>query len=110
MSPALDRESLKLLHSGAILGHREDWDTGNGVAIGRRLAEKLKVNIGDSGDAAEPRACDPRGGWTAAHALLPVQVIFDLGTTEFDSFYLYMPLQPAQDYLNMFDRVLKPNA
>ncbi len=37
----------------------------------------------------------------------PVQVIFDLGMTEFDSFYLYMPMQPAQDYLNMFDRVLQ---
>jgi lipoprotein-releasing system permease protein len=37
-------------------------------------------------------------------------VIFDLGMTEFDSFYLYMPLRPAQDYLEVFDRVLKPNA
>ncbi len=25
-------EQLKLLHGGAILGHRDDWDTGNGVA------------------------------------------------------------------------------
>ena len=36
--------------------------------------------------------------------------VFDLGMTEFDSFYLYMPMRPAQDYLDMFDRVLKPGA
>src|SRR5262245_43462579 len=34
-------EQLPLLHQGAILGHWDGWDEGNGVAIGRRLAEKL---------------------------------------------------------------------
>jgi len=37
-----------------------------------------------------------------------VQAIFELGMTEFDSFYLYLPLQPAQDYLEYFERVPKP--
>lgn len=103
-------EQLKLLHGGAILGHWDGWDDGNGVAIGRRLAEKLKVNVGDPVTLLSPEPATLEEGGRPRTRSFPVQVIFDLGMTEFDSFYLYMPMQPAQDYLNMFDRVLKPNA
>ncbi len=99
---------LKLLHDGAILGHWDGWDDGNGVAIGRRLAEKLKVNIGEMVTLLTPEPEGAQGSSRPRTRSYPVQVIFDLGMTEFDSFYLYMPLQPAQDYLDMFDRVLKP--
>lgn len=103
-------EKLKLLRDGAILGHWDGWDDGNGVAIGRRLAEKLKVNIGDPVTLLSPDTQNPQGGSRPRTRSYPVQVIFDLGMTEFDSFYLYMPLRPAQDYLDMFERVLKPDA
>jgi lipoprotein-releasing system permease protein len=103
-------EKLKLLHDGALLGHWDGWDEGNGIAIGRRLAEKLKVNIGDPVTLLSPDGQGTLGGNRPRTRSFPVQVIFDLGMTEFDSFYLYMPLRPAQDYLEMFDRVLKPNA
>jgi lipoprotein-releasing system permease protein len=102
-------EQLSLLYNGAALGQWDNWDTSNGVAIGKRLAEKLKVEVGDSVTLLSP---DPAGieGTRPRTRSFPVQVIFDLGMTEFDSFYLYMPMRPAQDYLDMFDRVLKPNA
>ncbi len=103
-------EKLQLLHQGAILGHWDDWDTENGVAIGRRLAERLKVNIGDSVTLLSPDPGNLEGGTRPRTRSYPVQVIFDLGMTEFDSFYLYMPIRAAQDYLDMFDRVLKPGA
>jgi len=103
-------EKLKLLHDGAILGHWDGWDEGNGVAIGRRLAEKLKVNIGDPVTLLSPDPGNLGAGNRPRTRSFPVQIIFDLGMTEFDSFYLYLPMQPAQDYLDMFDRVLKPGA
>ena len=101
-------EKLKLLHNGAVLGYWDGWDSGDGVAIGRRLAEKLKVNVGDPLTLLSPNGQETAEGRTSRTRSYRVQVIFDLGMTEFDSFYLYMPLQPAQDYFNMFDRVLKP--
>jgi len=101
-------EKLKLLHDGAILGHWDGWDTGEGVAIGRRLAEKLKLNIGDPLTLLSPNGQETSSGRSSRTRSYRVAVIFDLGMTEFDSFYLYMPLQAAQDYFNMFDRVLKP--
>ncbi|MDB5540247.1 MAG: Multidrug transporter substrate-binding protein [Devosia sp.] len=103
-------EKLKLLHDGAILGHWDGWDDGNGVAIGKRLAEKLKVNIGDPVTLLTPDTEGAQGGNRPRTRSYRVQVIFDLGMTEFDSFYLYMPLRAAQDYLDMFERVLRPDA
>ena len=95
-----------------ILGHWDGWDDSKGgVAIGRRLAEKLKVNIGDPVTLSEPRSRQPAGRRRVrARDPIRFKVIFDLGMTEFDSFYLYLPMRPAQDYLDMFDRVLKPDA
>lgn len=101
-------DKLKFLRDGAILGFWDDWDTGEGVAIGRRLAEKLKLNVGDPLTLLSPNGAETAQGRTSRTRSYKVSVIFDLGMTEFDSFYLYMPLQPAQDYFNMFDRVLKP--
>ncbi len=103
-------EQLRLLHEGAILGHWDGWDESNGVAIGRRLAERLKVNIGDSVTLLSPDPGSLEGGARPRTRSYPVKIIFDLGMTEFDSFYLYLPMRPAQDYLDMFDRVLKPDA
>ena len=100
---------LKLLHDGAVLGHWDDWDQGNGIAIGKRLAEKLKVKIGDPVTLVSPS--DVASGATTPNVRsFPVKIIFDLGMTEFDTFYLYMPLRSAQDYLGQFDRQLKPDA
>ena len=39
-----------------------------------------------------------------------VNVIFDLGMVEFDSFYLYMPMQAAQDYFKAYEDVLREGA
>jgi lipoprotein-releasing system permease protein len=38
----------------------------------------------------------------------PVSVIFNLGMVEFDSFYVYMPMQAAQKYFKLYEDVLKP--
>src|SRR5690606_283086 len=79
-------EKLKLLHDGAILGHWDGWDTGEGVAIGRRLAEKLKLNIGDPLTLLSPNGQETSSGRSSRTRSYRVAVIFDLGMTEFDSF------------------------
>jgi lipoprotein-releasing system permease protein len=103
-------EKLPFLRNGAVLGFWDGWDTGEGVAIGRRLAEKLKLSVGDPLTLLSPNGQEAAQGRTSRTRSYKVAVIFDLGMTEFDSFYLYMPLRAAQDYFNMFDRVLKPGA
>jgi lipoprotein-releasing system permease protein len=99
---------LKLLHDGVVEGTWSAWDMGEGVAIGSRLAQKLGVGLGDPVTLITPDGPETGEGRSPQIRSFPVKVIFNLGMTEFDSFYLYMPLKPAQDYFNMFDRVLKP--
>jgi lipoprotein-releasing system permease protein len=103
-------DKLKLLHDGVVAGTWDAWDLGEGIAIGSRLAQKLGVGLGDPVTLITPNGPETGEGRSPQIRSFPVKVIFNLGMTEFDSFYLYLPLRAAQDYFNMFDRVLKPGA
>jgi lipoprotein-releasing system permease protein len=101
-------DKLGLLKDAAELGGWDDWDSGNGIAIGSRLAQKLGVTVGDPVTIVNPNGTNTPFGKTPQIRSFPVNVIFDLGMVEFDSFYLYMPMEPAQTYFKMYEDVLKP--
>jgi lipoprotein-releasing system permease protein len=101
-------DKLKLLKGGAVLGGWNGWDTGQGVAIGQRLAEKLGITVGDPITIVNPNGPTTPFGRTPNIRSYPVSVIFNLGMVEFDSFYIYMPMQAAQKYFKQYEDVLKP--
>ena len=101
-------DKLKLLKQGAVLGGWDQWDQSKGVAIGQRLAEKLGVSIGDPITIVNPNGANTPFGKTPQIRSYPVNVIFNLGMVEFDSFYVYMPMQQAQSYFKLYEDVLKP--
>ncbi len=101
-------DKLKLLKKGAVLGGWDQWDKSNGVAIGQRLAEKLGLTIGDPITVVSPNGANTPFGRTPQIRSYPVNVIFNLGMVEFDSFYVYMPMQAAQTYFKLYEDVLKP--
>jgi lipoprotein-releasing system permease protein len=103
-------DKLTLLKNGAVLGGWDQWDSGQGIAIGQRLAEKLGVTVGDPVTIVNPNGANTPFGRTPQIRSFPVNVIFNLGMVEFDSFYVYMPMQPAQNYFKLFEDVLKPGA
>ncbi len=103
-----DIKKLDLLYKGAALGGWEGWDESQGVAIGRRLADKLGVTVGDPVTIVTPNGTQTPFGSTPQIRSYPVQVIFDLGMVEFDSFYVYMPLAAAQTYFKMYKDQLRP--
>jgi lipoprotein-releasing system permease protein len=101
-------DKLKLLKQGAVLGGWDQWDQSKGIAIGQRLAEKLGVTIGDPVTIVNPNGANTPFGKTPQIRSYPVNVIFNLGMVEFDSFYIYMPMQQAQSYFKLYEDVLKP--
>lgn len=103
-------QKLDLLRDAVMLGGWDQWDAGQGVAIGGRLAERLGVTIGDPITIVNPNGTLTPFGKTPAIRSYPVNVIFNLGMPEFDSFYVYMPMQPAQVYFKLFEDRLKPGA
>ena len=101
-------EKLPLLANGAELGGWDEWDESNGAAIGIRLAQKLGVSIGDPLTLINPNGSTTPFGSTPQIRTFPVTVIFNLGMVEFDSFFLYLPMQDAQNYFKLYTDELKP--
>lgn len=107
----MDEENLRkldLLYNAAEQGGWDHWDESRGIAIGYRLAQNLGVSLGDQVQIINPDGAMTPFGSTPQIKSYPVNVIFDLGMVEFDSLFIYMPLEPAQDYFKMFEEVLKP--
>ncbi len=107
----MDKENIRkldLLYNSAIQGGWDDWDSSRGVAIGHRLAATLGVTLGDQVQIINPNGAMTPFGSTPQIRSYPVNVIFDLGMVEFDSFYMYMPFEPAQDYFRLYEEVLRP--
>ena len=103
-----DIKKLNLLYDGVSQGGWEDWDGGQGAAIGYRLAQKLGISIGDAITIVNPNGETTPFGTTPQIRSYPVNVIFNLGMVEFDSFFVYLPLEAAQVYFKMFQDKLKP--
>src|SRR5215213_1679752 len=84
------------IRQGAI----QDFDKGGGVAIGKRLAETLSLQVGDTITLITPRGAATPFGTAPRIKGYPVAAIFEIGMSEFDSAFVYMPLAEAQSYFN----------
>jgi lipoprotein-releasing system permease protein len=94
-------EDIKRIPSigGTIrLGTLDGFDTAGGVALGRRLAEQLFVRPGDSVTLTSPRGAETPFGVTPRIKTYPVVAVFEVGMSEFDAGFVYMPLAEAQAY------------
>jgi lipoprotein-releasing system permease protein len=81
-------------------GTIQDFDNGGGVAIGKRLAETLSLQVGDTITLITPRGAATPFGTAPRIKGYPVTAIFEIGMSEFDSAFVYMPLAEAQSYFN----------
>lgn len=100
-------EKLTLLYEGVELGGWDSWDGSQGLALGYRLAQKLGVTIGDPVTIVSPSGTVTPFGTTPRIRSFPVSVIFNLGMVEFDSFFVYLPLEAAQTYFKLYEDVLR---
>ncbi|MCS6758071.1 MAG: ABC transporter permease, partial [Candidatus Devosia euplotis] len=92
----MDAENIKkldLLYNAPVQGGWDQRDGSKGVAIGYRLAQTLGVSLGDQVQIINPDGAMTPFGSTPQIRSYPVNVIFDLGMVEFDSFFMYMPLE-----------------
>ncbi|KAA2243994.1 lipoprotein-releasing ABC transporter permease subunit [Salinarimonas soli] len=81
-------------------GTLQDFDESGGVAIGRRLAEQLALGAGDTITLVTPRGATTPFGTAPRVKNYPVTAVFEIGMSEFDSAFVYMPLTEAQAYFN----------
>jgi len=82
-----------------------DFDNSGGVAIGARLAQKLGLFVGDNITLISPRGAVTPMGTAPRVKSYEVVATFNIGMAEYDSTFVFMPLQEAQLYFNSADTV-----
>ena len=81
-------------------GTLDGFDTGEGVAIGYRLANNLGLALGDDITLISPDGDVTAFGTTPRVKSYPVNAIFNIGMSEYDASFIFMPLEEAQLYFN----------
>ena len=97
----LGKVTLNNIKQGSIVG----FDTGEGVVIGKRMAENMGLVLGNFIRLISPDGdVTPMGTMPRAKAY-PVTGIFEVGMSEYDSSIVFMPLNEAQLYFNSEGKV-----
>jgi lipoprotein-releasing system permease protein len=86
-------------------GRLEDLTDGLSVAVGVRLAEILAVKVGSEIEIVSPRTIDTPVGRMPRKTRVRVAAIFEVGMFDYDSNFVYMPLQKAQDFFDLQGQV-----
>ena len=97
---AADLEKLTSISKNIKQGTLEGFDDGQGVAIGRRLADQLSLHAGDTVTLVAPRGAVTPMGTTPRIKPYKVAAVFEIGMSEYDSSFVFMPLKEAQAYFN----------
>jgi len=81
-------------------GSLDGFDSGQGVMIGARLASQLSLRAGDNISLVSPRGAVTAFGTVPRIKTYRVAAVFEIGMSEYDSVFVFMPLQEAQAYFN----------
>jgi lipoprotein-releasing system permease protein len=90
------------IKAGSLVG----FATGEGVAIGTRMAQNLGLALGDGLTLISPDGDITPFGTTPRVKTYPVTAIFEVGMSEYDSSIVFMPLAEAQLFFN-FENIVQ---
>ncbi|GAA4666244.1 lipoprotein-releasing ABC transporter permease subunit [Bartonella pachyuromydis] len=100
-----DLEKLKTVSQNIKLGSLALFDKEEGVAIGSGLAEKLGLTVGRDLRIITPDGDATPFGVTPRVKAYKVTAIFEVGMSDYDSIFVFMPLREAQMFFNLGDIV-----
>jgi lipoprotein-releasing system permease protein len=91
-------QSLPLISNNIRAGMLDGFDTAEGIAVGVRLAQLLRVNVGDSVTLVSPRGASTPFGTTPRIKAYKIVALYEMGMAEFDRSIIFMPLTEAQRF------------
>jgi len=95
-----DLTKLPSIANNIKQGSLEGFDEGQGIAIGRRLADQLSVRAGDNLTLVAPRGAVTPMGTMPRIKIYKIAAVFEIGMSEYDAAFVFMPLKEAQAYFN----------
>src|SRR5215472_12471626 len=99
-----DLRSLPLLADHVIQGSLADF-SGDGVAVGDRLARRLGVTVGSPITVISPQGTATAFGTMPRIKTYEVVALFNVGMYEYDNSFIYAPLAAAQLFFRLPDQV-----
>lgn len=96
---------LKVVSEKIVAGTLDNFDKGEGVAVGARLAKNLGLTLGDNITLLSPRGAITPFGTAPRVKAYPIAAIFEIGMSEYDSSFIFMPLREAQGYFRTAEGV-----
>lgn len=104
ISPA-DLEARELVADNIVAGDLSGFSEENSIVIGQRLAYKLGIGVGDTINLISPKGTVTAFGTVPRMRAYEVAALFDIGMYEYDSAFIFMPLDAAQVYFQLKDSV-----
>jgi lipoprotein-releasing system permease protein len=95
-----DLKKLPSVANNVKQGTLDGFDQSQGVAIGRRLADQLSLHSGDMVTLVAPRGAVTPMGTTPRIKPYKIVAVFEIGMSEYDAAFVFMPMPEAQAYFN----------
>src|SRR5262245_54487525 len=93
-------KGLPLIANNIRFGSIEGFDNQTGIAIGTRLANLLRVNVGDSILLVSPKGASTPFGNAPRTKPYVVTALCEMGMSEYDRTMIFLPLAEAQRYFS----------
>ena len=98
-----DLRARPLIADGIRLGSLDAFEGEDAIIIGRRLAARLRVSVGDNVSLVSPQGRTTVFGTVPRVRAYRVAALFDVGMNEYDSSFVFLPLEAAQLYFQQRD-------
>lgn len=100
-----DLRQMPLVSAGIVAGSLDGFAAGDGIVMGDRLARNLGVRVGDSITFVAPETTPTPVGNVPRMKAYRIAATFDIGMYEYDSALAFVPLEAAQIFFRLTDRV-----
>jgi lipoprotein-releasing system permease protein len=96
-----DLKARGLLSSHIVRGSLDAFQGDDAAVIGLRMAQKFGITVGDRITLISPQGSPTVFGTMPRVRAYRVVALFDVGMYEYDSTFVYLPLQAAQTFFQM---------
>ena len=102
---ASDLDARKTISDNLVMGHLRLFDRSNAAIIGKRLAEKLGLVLGDKITLVAPEGNATAFGTMPRTRTFEIAAVFDAGMIQYDTGLVFVPLESAQKFFHLGDGV-----